>query len=165
MIENKEEKVFSPTPMMLVNECARLFGQQMRKFADENGVPYGYRDILSYLAYIKSQGGEGVSQFELSKKTRLSPPTVSAALQKMERDGYITREIDTSDARQMCVFLTDKGYSIDMANKKKCDEIEKFCCSNLTDTEKENLKQTLEKIRDRLASDNVGLQCERKDSK
>lgn len=146
--------VLSPTPFMLLNECSRLFGQRMRKYADDQGVPYGYRELLMHLAILKAHGKSGISQYELARMTRLSPPTVSSTLQKMERDGYITREPDESDARQMRVRLTGKGESIENSNHEKAHEIELAAYSGLTDTEKCELTQILKKIRDNLACGN-----------
>ena len=158
-MEQKETEVvgycaLSLTPFMLLNECSRLFGQRMRKYADDRGVPYGYRELLLHLAILKAHGKNGISQYELAKMTRLSPPTVSSTLQKMERDGYITRELDESDARQMRVRLTDKGESIENSNHEKAHEIEHIAYSGLTDTEKCELTEILKKMRDNLACGN-----------
>lgn len=151
-ILNKDEEnaAFSPTPMMLINDCSRLFGRQMRRHSDEQGFPNGYRELLMKLAYIKRIGNEGIAQNELAKITHLSPPTVSATVEKMERDGYITREPGTSDARRMMVKLTDRGYALDVENQEYGRLLEERAFADLSEHECAELKIILTKIRDAL---------------
>lgn len=52
-----------------------------------------------------------LAQKDLAKYVRLTPPSVTAVLQKMERDGYITREPDERDQRIMRISNTEKGNS------------------------------------------------------
>ena len=55
---------------------------------------------------------EGVSQRELAEMVQLTPPTVTAMLQKMERAGLIERRIDESDQRVTRIHLTDDGRAL-----------------------------------------------------
>lgn len=141
MTENTENR--SQTPMMLINDCSRMFRHQMRKFADDAGVPCGYRELLMHLAFCKSRGQDAPSQYELARHTHLSPPTVSVTLQKMERDGYIVRMPDESDMRQMRVSLTEKGLAVDRANRQKAAEIEEMAANGLSPDEVEELTRLL----------------------
>lgn len=152
---NKSEKAeaFKPTPMMLINDISRLFGRHMRKHSDEQGFPNGYREILMKLAFVRRQGIEGIAQNELARITHLSPPTVSATLEKMERDGYITREASTSDARRMMVKLTDRGYALDVENQEYAGLLEKRAFAELDAAELCELERMLLKIRDALTDE------------
>ena len=129
--------------MMLINDISRMFGAQMRRCADELGIPSGYRHMLIYLAHH-----DGVSQLELAKFTHLTPPTVSVTLQKMERDGFIERKADSDDQRQMLVYITEKGKSLEMQSKMKADETEKLALEGLSKEEKEALSEYLRRIYD-----------------
>lgn len=55
------------------------------------------------------QKGVPLSQRELARLLRLSPPTVAVSLKPLERNGYVTRTVDERDARRNLVQLTDKG--------------------------------------------------------
>ena len=70
-----------PTPMMLINEISKLFGQRMRRASEQAGIPDGYRWILFHLGHRKS-----ATQLELSKLTHTTPPTVSITLRNMEAE-------------------------------------------------------------------------------
>ncbi|MGM9680041.1 MAG: MarR family winged helix-turn-helix transcriptional regulator [Eubacteriales bacterium] len=142
--DNHEEQ---PSPMMLINDCSRMFGHRMRKYGDESGVPCGYRSLLMQLAFARQRGEESITQYELAKHTHLTPPTVSVTLQKMERDGYITRVPDETDMRQMRVTLTEKGIAVDRANMQKAQEIEELAFEGISPEESQKLTHLLLQVR------------------
>ncbi len=51
----------------------------------------------------------GFSQRELARKLNLTPPTITSAIQKMEKQGYIDRKPDEKDQRVMHLYVTDKS--------------------------------------------------------
>lgn len=51
----------------------------------------------------------GFSQRELAAKLNLTPPTITSAIQKMEKQGYIVRKPDEKDQRVMRLYVTDKS--------------------------------------------------------
>lgn len=53
----------------------------------------------------------GLSQRELAKKMRLTPPTITSGIQKMEKQGLIERWSDEQDQRIMRLYLTEKAES------------------------------------------------------
>lgn len=138
-----DNRTHQQTPLMLINDASRLFRHRMRKFADDAGVPDGYRALLMHLAFAKCRGEDTITQYELAKHTHLSPPTVSVTLQKMERDGYITRVPDESDMRQMRVALTDKGLDVDLANQQKAREIEAQAAEGMSENDLAELTRLL----------------------
>ena len=74
-----------------------------RAFADQDGHP-GQAFCLRILAEH-----DGMSQRELAHALRLSPPTVTAMLKRMERAGTIERRPDATDGRVTRVHLTASG--------------------------------------------------------
>ena len=147
MNKNDNHSCINKTPMMLINDISRMFGAQMRRCADELGIPSGYRHMLIYLAHH-----DGVSQLELAKFSHLTPPTVSVTLQKMERDGFIERRADSSDQRQMLVYITEKGKSLEIQSKMKADETEILALKDFGDEEKEALSEYLRRIYDSMSA-------------
>ena len=86
------------------------------------------------------------SQKELVEKTELKPSTVSIALDKMERDGYIERRRDGKDGRVILVCLTDKGKEINRKNKEKVDVLEQQFAATVTAEEEKELARLLTKL-------------------
>ena len=51
----------------------------------------------------------GMSQRELAKKMKLTPPTITSGIKKMEKQGLIERRSDEQDQRIMRLYLTEKA--------------------------------------------------------
>lgn len=64
-----------------------------------------------------------LSQKELASSLNMTPPSVTSAIQKMEREGYIKRNADESDQRIMRLSLTDKGESCIQNVKQVAEEM------------------------------------------
>ena len=108
--------------MMRIIDIAKLHRDFTRRKSEQDGLPCGYRMLLFHLSIMEP----GVTQLQLVKAARLKPPTVSVTLQKMEKDGLVTRRSNENDLRQTLVFLTDKGKAINesiRASHDECDRI------------------------------------------
>ena len=52
---------------------------------------------------------KGLTQRELAEKMCVKPPSMTVALQKMEKNEYVTRKPDQEDQRIIRITLTEKG--------------------------------------------------------
>ena len=52
---------------------------------------------------------KSISQKELARELNMTAPSITSAIQKMEREKYITRETDKSDQRVMRLALAERG--------------------------------------------------------
>lgn len=130
-----------PTPMMRILHISKLFRHQLRRACEEAGVPGSYRSILMELSHT-----DQMTQYELAKRTNLTPPTVSVTLQKMEHDGYITRTPDENDLRQMKVSLTEKGVNTEIANRDRANALEQKILDGLTEEDRQLLSALLTRM-------------------
>lgn len=137
-----------PTCVMLINDIARLFHEQMRKSTEEHHFKTTYRLILRAVA---RQGG--MSQLQIAQEIHLAPPTVSITLQKMEKEGLVRREVDPKDLRQVLVRLTDKGREIDHILRKTAEEIDQSIMKDITPQEIEVLYPILKKMYRNISAD------------
>jgi len=60
--------------------------------------------VLSYVAEFP-----GCTPGDLKTAHRVDPAAITRTVKMLERDGYLTRERDPGDARQIKIWLTDKG--------------------------------------------------------
>ena len=149
-----QEKISAPhhpTPMMRVLHLSKLFRDQLRRASEEEGVPGSYRQILLELSHM-----EKLTQYELAKRTHLTPPTVSVTLQKMEHDGYIIRTPDEKDLRQMQVTLTPKGIEAELANRARANALEHRILDGFSEEDLETLAALLTRMEHNL-HDAVGF--------
>ncbi len=97
----------APTAVTAMNEIAAIVEANLQETFNEGDVKSGYRNILMALGME-----DGISQLSIANQTNLKPSTVSIALKKMERDGYITRVNDMQDMRMSRVYLTEMGLEV-----------------------------------------------------
>ena len=131
----------SAKPSMLINDISKLFRYRVRRESENAGVNHGNRMLLTELTHE-----DGVSQLSLVKKTRLSAPTVSIALTKLEADGLVKRETNPEDLRAVRVYITDKGREKDEYLRSICHNTEDIMLKGISDEEYKALISTLKKI-------------------
>lgn len=151
--EKRDDRIISdrPTPIMVLNEIARILGARIRS-KDIEGVTLqkSARLVLRELAFKDDR-----TQLELVKATHLKAPTISVVLQKLEKEGIVSRKTDEYDLRATRVSLTDRGHAIDAEIRKAIQEEDQQAMEVLTDLERETLMKILCKIRDHLIEDGI----------
>lgn len=105
----------------------------------------GHAGIL----FILDKEGE-LSQRELSEKMNLTPPTITSALQKMEKMGYIRRRPDQFDQRILRLCITEKGKSCIEQICSVGKEMEEMVFRGMSMEESLLLKRLLMQVRDNL---------------
>ena len=82
-------------------------------------------------------GMEGeLSQKELARKLNQTPPSVTTAIQKMEKEGYITRTPDPEDQRVMRIRLTQKSEEYLQHIREATEQIEKHVLKGMSTEER-----------------------------
>ena len=82
-------------------------GRELRREARDVGVS---PEQVSLLVAIKYTPGIGVR--ELAARERVSPPALSNHIDRLERDGLVSRTPDASDRRRVGLTLTDEGQRV-----------------------------------------------------
>ena len=71
---------------------------------DREGLTVTQLRLLGHLAVH-----EGLSNSELADLLYVTRPSVSALLERLERGGFIRREVASSDRRGICIWLQPRG--------------------------------------------------------
>lgn len=118
---------------------SRLMQRMYRPYFDEWGITYP-----QYLVLICLWEKDGQTIVELSDPLDLDSGTLSPLLKRMEKNGLVTREHDTSDFRRIHFSLTQKGKDLEPVVRKMQIEL----CGNLglTWDDLEILKKLMTKI-------------------
>lgn len=95
---------------------------------------------------------DGQSQFELSKKLKVSPPTINKMVKSLAKNEFVNCIRCEKDGRVVRVFLTQKGKGIESEIEKVWNEIEGLFLLNLTEPEKMIFQQFMEKTFNNLIS-------------
>lgn len=126
---------------MLLDAVTKFFHDTIRRKLEEHGIASSYRRIIFHLAH-----NDGISQSELVNLTHLSAPTISVTLDKMEREGVVTKKTAENDGRQSLIFLTEKGEKLDETIRGCHAESEKELLCGLPEEEQRELHTLLLKM-------------------
>ena len=97
-------------------------------------------------------------QKELSKRLRISPASVTAALKALEKQGCIVREAQESDMRRKRIRITDKGREVALRYKEVFTEVDEAMYRGFSDEELCAVSAYFERI-----TQNLRALCEQED--
>ena len=95
------------------------------------------------LDWIASSDGSGVQ--DIAEGLKLTPPTVSVGVRRLEDAGLLKRKSNPQDKRAVQFFLTSKGQSLQRQSQNFRRQKFKLILSGLTQQEQETMIGLLEK--------------------
>ena len=126
----------------LINRVARQMAHQLSEAIRPDGVGTGQWAILLFL-----WARDGMSQAELARMVAIEPPTMVRTIDRMVRDGPVTRVADPSDGRVTRIHLT-----IEVALREvlvpKAVAVNEANIARLTPAEAATLRRSLTKLLD-----------------
>ena len=143
-VSDSEKKSVS----LYINDIAKLFSLGVKREAKQRGLSQGNRKLLMSLCEE-----DGITQFDLVKRTGLSAPTVSVSLAKMESEDIVRRENNPEDLRQVKVYLTEEGKKMYSFINSSCSSMEQKMLEGISAEEQEELTRILGKILDNLKAE------------
>jgi DNA-binding MarR family transcriptional regulator len=111
---------------------------------------------LRLLFHVSEHAG-GISNAELANRMYVTRPSVSALLDRLERGGFITREIDKDDRRGIRILLQDRGREA-LSTVSNLRIYTRGLLNSVADTDLEALASAidaLERSRNRLTPEEV----------
>ena len=91
--------------------------------------------------------GRWASQSGLAKKLRIEGATVTRHLDRLERQGLITRSRDPDDRRQISVRLSPAGRLLHRRLRAVARRLDDRVCEGLTERDRSDLQRVLERVR------------------
>jgi len=83
---------------------------------------------------------------DIADKIHRTRPTVTVLVDKLEKLGYIKREISQEDSRYTYIVLTKKGQDFKPIFEKISKDLNNILYKNLTEQESNILENLLQKI-------------------
>jgi DNA-binding MarR family transcriptional regulator len=135
------EFVISESLGYLVNRAARSMAHQLAQELRPAGIGIGQWAVLLFLWAC-----DGLSQAELSRVVAIEPPTMVRTIDRMVRDGLVTRVPDPDDGRLTRIYLTDRGRSLRDELIPKAIAVNTATLEHLTPAEGRTLRRLLDKL-------------------
>lgn len=125
----------------LVAKAHQVFSTHFkRRLCDYNLTPPQF----GVLAYLWKQ--DGISQIQLGEMTYKDRTTISGIIDRLEKEGLVTRRGDPGDRRTNLIFLTPKGAGLQGPLVEIASSTNREVARMLTEEEKELLRALLKKI-------------------
>lgn len=127
-------EIFRKTDGML-RKCIE---KKLRMMEEE--VHRGQHRLLMFLGK-----NPNCSQNELATVLEISPAAVAVSLRKLEKGGYITREMKADDRRSNQVAITEKGNQLICKSIRLFGEVEQGMFAGFNDKELQQFYELLQK--------------------
>lgn len=132
----------------LLAQVCRMTGHHLRTHMEKLGLHRGQGFALIHLWHH-----DGLPQREISRAMHLRPASVTNMLQRMERDGWITRSRDELDQRIVRVYLTSKAKAVRKEAQVVFRQMEEDLGAVYTKEEQATLRELLLKLHRRFSGD------------
>jgi MarR family transcriptional regulator, organic hydroperoxide resistance regulator len=89
---------------------------------------------------------DGITQRQLIERLSVEPPTVTGIVQRLEREGLLTREPDSDNRRVQRVYLTEAGRKLEEPVRRVWREVEDGFVGDLSAADRDRLQQLLTQL-------------------
>jgi len=136
-----------PLAQLFANAC-RLATWRLRVHIEKIGIHSGQGRILVHL-----HGHDNVPQCRIAEAMNTSAAAMTSILQRMERDGWITRTRDPKDQRTVRIQISDKARALEEEIQGTFLQTEEEISSIYTQEERTELRRLLLKLYERFSED------------
>ncbi len=123
----------------------RLYDRRLQDALAPLGVAPG-----QFPALVMLFQKDGLTQADLCRRIGVEQPTMANTLNRMERDGLIRRDADTTDKRRSFIFLTQKAKTAQEAIMNEARKVATQAMANLSTTDQDMVFSLLAKLTDNL---------------
>ncbi|TXJ20306.1 MarR family transcriptional regulator [Brachyspira aalborgi] len=127
----------------LIKQLHIALENNFNKFSKKYKLTSSQMDILIFLLHNEDKI---VNQRDIENFLSLSNPTIAGTLLRLEKNGFIIRKISSKDKRYKEIYLTDKSRELEDIIFKYIRDNDNKMFSNMSEEEKENLKNIITKI-------------------
>ncbi len=127
----------------LIKQLHIALENNFNKFSKKYKLTSSQMDILIFLLHNENKI---VNQRDIENFLSLSNPTIAGTLLRLEKKGFIIRKISSKDKRYKEIYLTDKSRELKDIIFKYIRDNDNKMFSNISEEEKENLKNIITKI-------------------
>jgi len=117
------------------------------------GIHRGQHSILREIARAeRNPDGKALSQKDIAQRFGVSAAAVAMMMKKMEAEGYITRNMSSSDNRFNELHLTELGHSILSQSHEIFHEIDAATYDGISEEDLEIFLRCLSKMQENLSA-------------
>lgn len=118
----------------LANQLARLMANTLAQALQPISLA-----PAQFATLVQLWSEEGLTQRDLVERLQVEQATMAGTLNRMERDGLITRKPHPQDSRAQAIFLTPRGRELQTPAVQAAMEVNRFALASLAPQEQEQL--------------------------
>lgn len=154
--EEKEEPIVNRRRMEIshrIKIIGNTFEWEKNRFLNQHDLTFSQVEIMMYLLH---NSGKIIYQKEIERTFRLSNPTVTGILSRLEEKGMVIRRVDARDRRYRAVTLTESGEETMRNLGDGFQKAEELLFGCLEEEEEAQLLRLLEKVTDHVIRERWG---------
>jgi len=97
-----------------------------------------------FLMYIAKNGA--CTQNNIAEAMEISAATVAVSLKKLEKGGYIEKQISRTDGRSNLIALTGKGVDVVEQSKDMFEQVDREMFASFTEEEQQQFHDYMERV-------------------
>ena len=135
-----------------IGRCIHILSRQIKRKIDEAVSKYNVTAVqCSFIGIINNGSKHGdVYAKDIEAKFNMRRATVAEILSLMEKNGLITRESHSDDARLKKIKLTQKSIEIQNSIEEEIENVENNLKKNLTEDEINKFMEIIQKMSNNL---------------
>lgn len=107
----------------------------------KQGLYFGQHHILQYI-----KNNPGCKQTDLSTYLKVTPASIAVSTKRLEKAGFIEKQVDQENLRQNCLYLTSKGLDACDNMKRFFNELDNNALKDISVEDYELLEKLLDKM-------------------
>jgi DNA-binding MarR family transcriptional regulator len=128
----------------LMSKIHQLSGRIFSRMLKEHGIEE-INPAQGRIMFVLWQS-DGISIYELAKKTSLGKSTLTSMLDRLEKTGFLYRELSKQDRRKILIWRTEKDKSFQKQYIRVSEEISEIFYHNFSEKEINQFESYLERI-------------------
>ncbi|MBP1910540.1 DNA-binding MarR family transcriptional regulator [Methanolobus bombayensis] len=149
---NSEKSSYIEKHESIGRDISHLF-KSINIYISKELEPYGIGSG-QFPFFMRLLHHDGVNQETLANLLKYDKATITRSVNKLEKKGYVVRKRDPADKRAYCVYLTDKGRSMQSLLFSISSNISEVLLRGFNAEEKEMFFSLIEKAARNMASEN-----------
>ena len=128
----------------LISQIKQIQGRVFEKLLIQAGIEE-FNGAQGRILYVLWQE-DHLPIVELSRRTGLAKTTLTSMLDRLENQGFLKREADKEDRRQLRIVLIEKTRSLSTRYDKVSDHMSELFYQGFSDREIEDFEEKLKRI-------------------
>lgn len=121
----------------------KIISEKLKVHADadlkQRNLTISQARVLEFLEHHEGQA----TQKEIELHLNVAHPTVVGLVQRLEKNGFLTCNVDSRDKRNRVIMLTNKAAAMSVVLEKSLKDREKILLSSLSTDEVNELRRML----------------------